>query len=337
METAKYQRLNEADREAISRGLAAGLSFAAIARSIDRSTSSVTREVKGNYGRNLYRAWSAGRKAIKYMGRRRGGKTRLLANYRLRHYVEVRLGWTWSPDEIAKRLRVDYPGDMTMRISSEAIYQYIYVLPRGALKTMLIKGLRQEHKYRRERKAVADKEDEMRGKIADMLSIDERPAEVAGRIVPGHWEGDLIIGKNKRTALGTLVERVTRYTLLVALEAKDAKSVRKAYALALQKIPKTLTLSLTYDQGKEMSGHKAFTIDTGITVYFAHPSSPWERGTNENTNGLVRQFFPKGTAFDQLPNGSIRHVQNLLNNRPRKVLNYRTPNEAFATLVALDS
>ena len=271
------------------------------------------------------------------MGRRRGGKTRLLAHYRLRHYVEVRLGWTWSPDEISLRLKVDYPCDMTMRISSEAIYQYIYVLPRGALRATLIKGLRQEHKHRRERKAGIDKDNEMRGKIADMLSIDERPAEVAGRIVPGHWEGDLIIGKNKRTALGTLVERVTRYTLLVALEAKDARSVRKAYALALQKLPKSLTLSLTYDQGKEMSGHKAFTIDTGITVYFAHPSSPWERGTNENTNGLVRQFFPKGTAFDQLPKGSVRRVQNLLNDRPRKVLNYRTPNEAFATLVALDS
>jgi IS30 family transposase len=226
---------------------------------------------------------------------------------------------------------------MTMRLSAEAIYQYIYVLPRGELKATLIKGLRQEHKYRRAHKSTAGKEAEMRGKIADMLSIEERPIDVADRTVPGHWEGDLIIGKNKRTALGTLVERVTRYTLLVTLEAKDADSVRKAYARALQKLPRSLTLSLTYDQGKEMSGHKAFTVATGITVYFAHPSSPWERGTNENTNGLVRQFFPKGTAFNKLPTGAVRHVQNLLNDRPRKVLNYRTPNEAFTALVALDS
>jgi IS30 family transposase len=337
MPQASYQRLSEEDRETISRGLAAGQSFAVIARGLERSTSSVSREVKGNYGRTRYRAWPAGRKARKCLGRRRGGKSKLLANPRLCRYVEVRLRRTWSPDEIARRLRVDYPLDMTMRVSAETIYQYIYVLPRGELKAMLIKGLRQEHKYRRTHKTLTGKETDMRGKIAGMLSIEERPIEVANRTVPGHWEGDLIIGKNKRTALGTLVERVTRYTLLVALEAKDAESVRKAYAQALQKLPQALTLSLTYDQGKEMSGHKAFTVDTGITVYFAHPSSPWERGTNENTNGLVRQFFPKGTAFNKLPPGTVRHVQNLLNDRPRKVLKYRTPNEVFSTLVALDS
>jgi IS30 family transposase len=337
MQNAKYSRLSEEDREAISRGLAAGLSYAAIARSIGRMTSSVMREVKRNYGKNLYRAWPAERKAHKCMGRRRGGKRKLLAYAGLRQYVEAGLARAWSPDEIARRLKVDYADDMTMRISAEAIYQYIYVLPRGELKATLIKGLRQEHKYRHIRKAVLTKDADKRGKIADMLSIEERPAEVADRTVPGHWEGDLILGKNKRTALGTLVERVTRYTLLVALEAKDAESVRKAYAKALQKLPRTLTRSLTYDQGKEMSGHKAFTIATGITVYFAHPSSPWERGTNENTNGLVRQFFPKGTTFDHLPIGAIRRAQNLLNDRPRKVLNYRTPNEAFTTLVALDS
>jgi IS30 family transposase len=224
-----------------------------------------------------------------------------------------------------------------MRISAEAIYQYIYVLPRGALKATLVAGLRQEHRHRRKRKAPVGKDAEKRGKIAEMLSIAERPAEVAERTVPGHWEGDLIFGKNKRTALGTLVERVTRYTLLIALEAKDAETVRAAYAKALRKLPRALARSLTYDQGKEMSGHKAFTIATGMKVYFAHPSSPWERGTNENTNGLVRQFFPRGTEFDQLPAGAILRAQNLLNNRPRKVLNYRTPKEAFSTLVALDS
>jgi IS30 family transposase len=334
---AKYKRLNEADREAISRGLAAGMCCAAIARSIGRVTSTVSREVSRNYGRRLYRAVPAARKAHKLMGSRRGGKRKLWANGRLRRYVETRLARTWSPDQIARCLLSDYADDAGMRISAEAIYQYIYVLPRGELKATLIKGLRQEHKYRRIHKAAKEKAADGRGKISDMLSIEERPPEVADRTIPGHWEGDLILGKNKRTAIGTLVERVTRYTLLIALDAKDADTVRTAYAKALGKLPRALAKSLTYDQGKEMSGHKAFTIDTGMKVYFAHPSSPWERGTNENTNGLVRQFFPKGTEFDQLPAGAIRRAQNLLNNRPRKVLNYRTPHEAFTALVALDS
>jgi len=332
-----YKRLNEADREAISRGLAAGFSSSAIARSIGRASSTVSREIARNYGRRLYRAVPAGRKAHKLMGSRRGGKRKLYSDGRLRRYVESRLGKAWSPDEISRRLLSDYANDRSMRISAEAIYQYIYVLPRGELKATLIKGLRQEHKYRRSRKAPEGKDAETRGKIADMLSIEERPAEVADRTVPGHWEGDLILGKNKRTAIGTLVERVTRYTLLISLEARDAETVRRAYAKALGKLPRALARSLTYDQGKEMAGHKAFTMATGMTVYFAHPSSPWERGTNENTNGLVRQFFPKGTEFDQLRAGELLHVQNLLNGRPRKVLNYRTPKEAFTALVALDS
>lgn len=221
-----------------------------------------------------------------------------------------------------------------MRISHEAIYQYVYVLPRGSLKQALVQGLRQERAYRR--KKTRSKSTEMRGKIADMLSIEERPKEVEDRTIPGHWEGDLILGKYKRTALGTLVERTTRYTMLVPLKAKDAASVRLAYAKALTKLPKTLARSLTYDQGKEMSQHLRFTIDTGIQVYFAHPASPWERGTNENTNGLIRQFFPKGTEFDKIPLRSIRDAQDLLNGRPRKVLGFEKPNEVFTRLVALD-
>jgi len=169
--------------------------------------------------------------------------------------------------------------------------QYIYVLPRGELKQTLIKALRQEHKYLRLRKA--GKPEENRGKIANMLSIEERPTEVADRTVPGHWEGDLILGKYKRSALGTLVERTTRYTILVPLgDQKDALSVREAYAEAFKTVPEELRKTLTYDQGKEMSQHDQFTIDTGIQVFFAHPGSPWERGTNENTNGLIRQYFP---------------------------------------------
>lgn len=235
-------------------------------------------------------------------------------------------------------MKMEYPDDMTMRISHEAIYQYIYVLPRGSLKKELIQALRQERKYRRKKGGRKGTPEEKRGKITDMLSIEERPAEVADRIVPGHWEGDLIMGRYKRTALGTLVERVTRYTLLVPLGAKkDAASVRKAYAKALQSLPKELTKTLTYDQGKEMSEHKQFTIDTGITVYFAHPASPWERGTNENTNGLLRQYFPKGTDFSKIPTREIRRVQRQFNDRPRAALNFHKPHEVFNRLIALNS
>jgi len=335
MEKNGYKRLDAEEREAISRGLASGLSYGEIARRLERAVSTIIREVKRNYGPSLYRGCAADRKATKYSGYRRGGKSKISRYPKLRAYIEGKLKLAWSPDEIARRLRLDYADDMTMQVSHETIYQYIYVLPRGELKATLIKGLRQEHKYRHQRKDKASDEDK-RGHISDMLSIEERPKAVAKRTVPGHWEGDLILGRNKRTAIGTLVERVTRYTMIVHLKAKDAQSVRKAYADVLQKLPQTLAKSLTYDQGKEMSDHKRFTIDTGIKVYFAHPSSPWERGTNENTNGLIRQFFPKGTDFAAVTPLEVKRVQNLLNNRPRKILEYRTPNEVFNQLVALD-
>jgi IS30 family transposase len=223
---------------------------------------------------------------------------------------------------------------MEMRISHEAIYRYIYVLPRGELKRTLIRALRQEHAYRHNHKA--GERSETRGKIADMLSIEERPVEVEDRTVPGHWEGDLILGKNKQSALGTLVERTTRYTILVPLgDKKDAVSVREAFEKAYYSLPTELKKTLTYDQGKEMSEHQRFTIDTGIEVYFAHPSSPWERGTNENTNGLLRQYFPKGTDFTKISARMINQVQRKLNDRPRTVLNYLKPDEMINVLVAL--
>jgi IS30 family transposase len=213
----------------------------------------------------------------------------------------------WSPREIVRRRAAEYPEDRTMRISHEAIYRYIYVLPRG----------------------------ETRGKIVEMLSIEERPHEVADRAIPGHWEGDLIMGKHPRTALGTLVERTPRYTILVPLTAKDATSVRKAYAKALRSLPGEITKTLTYDQGKEMSEHKQCTIDPGMTVYFAHPGAPWERGTNEHTNGLLRQYVPKGTAFDKVSTREIKRVQRELNDRPRAVLHWQKPTEVINHLVAL--
>lgn len=333
MQQKTYRRLDDFEREEISRGIETGRAFADIARELRRSTSTISREVSRNGGKTSYRAFSAKRRSAFTARGRRKGKSIVQKNTRLRKCVIAGLKKCWSPREIITRMKAEYPWDMTMRISHEAIYRYIYVLPRGTLKATLIKGLRQERAYRRTKKA--GEHEEQRGKIADMLSIEERPKEVEGRSVPGHWEGDLIVGKYKRSAIGTLVERTTRYVILVPLKAKDATSVREAYAHEFQKLPKEIAKTLTYDQGKEMSEHKQFTIDTGIQVYFAHPGSPWERGTNENTNGLIRQYFPKGTEFDKVPVRELRRVQRQLNDRPRAVLNYMKPDEVINQLVAL--
>ena len=329
----KYQRLNDFEREEISRGLEAGKKEAEIAKTLGRHRSTVCREVSRNEGKVAYRAFSAKRKSVASASSRRKGKSFLKKNQRLRRYVTEGILKRWSPREIVIRMKKEYPVDMEMRVSHEAIYRYIYVLPRGDLKKTLIKGLRQERVYRRRQKTDGNREN--RGKIQEMLSIEERPREVESRSVPGHWEGDLIVGKRKRSALGTLVERTTRYTILVPLRAKDAVSVRRAYAKEFKKLPREIVKTLTYDQGKEMSEHKQFTIDTGIQVYFAHPGSPWERGTNENTNGLIRQYFPKGTEFDKVPAREIKRVQRQLNDRPRAVLDYMKPDEVINSLVAL--
>jgi IS30 family transposase len=330
----RYGRITNNEREDISRSLATGKTVTEIARELGRHRTTIFREIKRNCGKSGYRAFSASRRAQVSAGSRRRGRTRLEKNERLRRYVLQGLSLQWSPRAISERLKVEYPLDMEMRLSHEAIYQYIYVLPRGELKRTLIQALRQEHAYRHKQKA--SKPTETRGKIADMLSIEERPAEVEDRTVPGHWEGDLILGKNKQSALGTLVERTTRYTLLVPLgDKKDASTVREAFAKALCSLPIELKKSLTYDQGKEMSEHQRFTIDIGIQVFFAHPSSPWERGTNENTNGLIRQYFPKGTDFTDVSESEIKKVQLLLNDRPRAVLRYLKPDEVINDLVAL--
>jgi len=334
MQKDNYKRLVIQERESISRGLAQKKTMRAIGRELNRSPSTISREIKRNSGQNGYRAFSASQRAKTAATSRREGKSKLAQQELLRRYVLEKLREEWYTEEISTSIKMEYAWDMAMQISHEAIYQYIYVLPRGELKQTLIKALRQEHKYRRTQKS--GKTEEKRGKIADMLSIEERPAEVADRIVPGHWEGDLILGKYKRSALGTLVERTTRYTILVPLGyQKDAISVREAYAKAFKTVPDELRKTLTYDQGKEMSEHQQFTIDTGIQVFFAHPASPWERGTNENTNGLIRQYFPKGTDFAQVSEDEIKKVQRKLNNRPRKALNFYKPDEVFKKLVAL--
>lgn len=262
-----------------------------------------------------------------------GRKSKIKANPELKKFILARLKLRWSPKQIAEELKTLYADDNHMRVSHETIYSHIYVLPRGALKKELLSYLRQQKTYRRRKGKNRPRNDEKRGHIPEMISIEERPKEVASRIVPGHWEGDLILGKWKRSALGTLVERTTRTTILVPLAGKDAESVRQSFAREMKHLPQEMKLSLTYDQGVEMSQHKQFTKDTAVKVYFAHPGHPWERGTNENTNGLIRQFFPKGTDFHQVSKREIKHVQRLLNGRPRRALGYRKPYEVFNELI----
>ena len=333
-----YTRLTFAEREEISRALAAGASGRAIARQLGRAPSTMTRELRRTGKRRLrtrrqrYRAAAAhGVAATLAQAPRR--PRRLVAHTRLQAVVHARLAQRWAPEQIARWLITEYPDDATMRVSHETIYTYLYVLPRGELKATLLRCLRQRRKHRKRRSAAHDR----RGQIPDMLSIEERPAEVADRTVPGHWEGDLLMGRRHASALGTLVERTTRFTLLVPLRGQDPTTVRRAFAREMRTLPAQVRRSLTYDRGREMLEHRLFTRDTQVQVYFAHPHSPWERGTNENTNGLIRQFFPKGTDFSRVSRREIKHVQTLLNGRPRKVLDWRFPCEVLRDhLVALE-
>ena len=325
----KYKRLNMEDREEISRGLSAGWTFTHIAHNISRPVSTVTDEVWKNCEyKRTYRAEAAQKKSDSVKVRKKQIK-KLNQEGPLKEHVVKHLRLEWSPDEIAKRLKVDYPTDKTMQISHESIYTYIYCLPRGELKKELMKGLRQERKFRHNRKAIHAK----RGAIQDFISISERPAETLSRTIPGHWEGDLIVGKDGLSAIGTLVERMTRYLLIVPLDKKDAVSVRIAFAKAIKNIPRRLKKTLTYDRGSEMAEHKLFLKDTKVQVYFCDPHSPWQRGTNENTNGLIRQYFPKGTDFKTITKKELRRAQDRLNGRPRRVLAYAKPDEMFIPLL----
>lgn len=327
-----YQRLSFQEREEISRCLARNCSPTAIAGYLNRNKTSIIREINGG-GANQYsyRALTAQNRARRKSSKRRKGKRKLDSNNTLKKVVIKKLKKKWSPEQIANFLKEQYPQEKDMRISHEAIYTYLYVLPRGSLKKELLAHLRQgkKRRYKRGRKNQGGVE----RKLEDMTSIEERPKEVADRTVPGHWEGDLIIGKNRRSALGTLVERTSRTTILVPLKNRQAVTVRKAFAKEVKKLPMQMRLSMTYDQGREMAEHKLFTKQTSVKVYFAHPASPWERGTNENTNGLIRQFFPKGTDFTKVPRYQIKKVQHLLNGRPRKTLHWKNPQEAFDQLL----
>lgn len=326
-----YTRLTHEDREAIACGLWAKETFVTIAKRLNRSVSTISREVHTHcrYTR-CYRAVRSHDQAVVVRHRQKQVK-QLDRHPLLQAYVFSRLCGGWSPQQIADRLKIEYPDSMVMRISHESIYTYIYCLPRGSLRKELIRCLRQERNLRNQR----NKSHSRRGAIQDAISIHERPVETVDRTIPGHWEGDLVMGsKTSNTAIGTLVERTTRYLLLVPLEAHDAYTVRKAFAKAVQYIPRDLKYSLTYDRGSEMAQHRLFTKDTKVRVYFADPHSPWQRGTNENTNGLLRQYFPKGIDLRTVSQHDIQQVQERLNGRPRKALGFRTPTEVFSQLLS---
>lgn len=331
MQQSRFKQMGLEEREEISRFLAIGYSFRKIGELLGRHHTTIMREVYKIGTRSRYRAARGYRRTLRHR-KRRGRPYKLEEPSLLREFVLAKLELRWSPQQIVQTLKIEYPSDITMRISHEAIYSYLYVLPKGQLRKELLTCLRQQRKLRRKR-VKNKKANETRGKLPNMVSIEDRPLDIATRTVPGHWEGDVLVGKHQRTALGTLVERTTRTVILVPLRKFDAESTRKAYARVMNKIPKEMRLTLTYDQGKEMSQHQLFAKATDMKVYFAHGGSPWERGTNENTNGLIRQFFPKGTDFSRINNREIKKVQDLLNGRPRKVLDWKTPYEKFNTLI----
>lgn len=321
-----YHRLTFAERVKIEEFKNLKYSVSKIAKKLNRAKSTIARELKTNrYAHCSYKADHANRKAFCRSMYRKGGKTKISSNPKLKEFIHQKLALRWSPDQVSVTLKRLYPNDKAMNISHEAIYLYIYLHCKSELKKELIAQLRQERKSRGNFKTRAVLEP----KIKDRVSIDERPREVLGREIPGHWEGDLIIGKDHKSCIGTLVERSTRAIIIVPLKNKNAATVRKAFEKELLKIPKTMRKTLTYDNGTEMSEHKLFTKNTKIKVYFTHPYSPWERPTNENSNGLVRDYFPKGTDFNKITSKKIKQVQNELNERPRKVLDYQTPKDVF--------
>jgi len=322
-------RLSDAEREEISRGLRGGESLRHIALGLGRAPSTVSREVARSGGRRRYRAHLAGEQA--YRRARRPRPAKLARNHRLRRRVEQFLELHWSPQQIAWQLRHDHPHEPEMWVSHETIYQSLFVQGRGALRAELTRCLRTGRARRRPAGRARPS-----GELPNMVLLSERPAEVDDRAVPGHWEGDLIIGKGTRSAIGTLVERQTRYVLLVALpHGRTAEAVRTALAERILTLPEQLRRSLTWDRGKEMAEHVRFTVDTGVTVYFCDPHSPWQRGTNENTNGLLRQYFPKGTDLSVHSQAHLDDVARELNGRPRQTLGWMKPSEALARVVAL--
>jgi transposase, IS30 family len=321
--------LTLAEREDISRGIASGLSIREIARGLQRAASTVSREVVRHGGRSLYRANEADQQAWKTAQR---PKPCLLALHRkLRTIVASKLILDWSPEQIAGWLKKRYPNKQSMRVSHETIYRSLFIQARGVLKKELIQHLRSKRLIRRSRHARAGGKSQ--GQIVDAIPIRERPAEIEDRAIPGHWEGDLLSGTSN-SHIATLVERHSRFTILVKVPSKDTATVVAALSRQIRKLPASLRRSLTWDRGLEMAKHKSFTVATKVKVYFCDPQSPWQRGTNENTNGLLRQYFPKKTDLSIYPQSELDKVAMRLNQRPRKTLGFQTPASKLQASVA---
>jgi IS30 family transposase len=321
------RRLSIEERVEIRVGLELGLSLRAIARGLGRDPATVCREVKRWGGRHAYRPVPAHQAAV--VAARRPKATKLALNPVLCDRVAAELARLWSPQQIAARLAVEFGDDHSMRVSHETIYKSLFVQGRGELRRELARCLRSGRAQRKPRGRL-----ERRGCIPNMVMISERPAEVADRAVPGHWEGDLIIGKNNKSAIGTLVERSTRFVMLLHLRDQTAETVREAMTAKIQTLPDQLRRSITWDQGAEMADHVRFSVDTDVAVYFCDPHSPWQRGSNENTNGLLRQYFPKGTDLSVHTEEDLDAAAASLNGRPRQTLGWMTPSEKLAELVA---
>lgn len=321
--------LTLAEREEISRGIVAGRSIRAIASELGRAASTVSREVQRNGGRRRYRANQADQAAWDRAHRPKTCK--LAQNRALACIVAEKLQCRWSPRQIAGWLKRTYPSDENFQVSHESIYRTLFIQARGALKKELLKHLRRTRGMRRSRHHTQKTDNH--GRITDTVSIRERPAEVEDRAVPGHWEGDLMFGSNN-SQIATLVERHTRYVMLARVKSKDTETVINALIKQAHKLPRELYKSLTWDRGKEMADHKRFSLATDIDVYFCDPQQPWQRGSNENTNGLLRQYFPKGMDLSNVHQNRLNAVARQLNERPRETLNFETPAERFSQCVA---
>jgi len=321
--------LTLAEREEISRAVVAGHSIRSIAAQLGRAPSTISREIKRNGGQECYRASQADQSAWDRGRRPKTGK--LAQNRALARIVAGKLQLQWSPEQVAGWLKRTYPDDTSRQVSPETIYRSLFIQARGALKKELVEHLRRTRVMRRSRHHTM--KTDHHGRITDTVSISERPASVADRAVPGHWEGDLLFG-SKNSQIATRVERNTRYAMLVKVTGKDTQTVINALIKNARKLPEELYKSLTWDRGKEMAEHKRFTLATDIQVYFCDPQNPWQRGTNENTNGLLRQYLPKGTDLSGYSQAKLNAVARRLNERPRKTLNYETPAERFHQTVA---
>jgi transposase, IS30 family len=319
-----YKRLSFEERVKIELLLKEHFSPTQIAEKLARTKSTISREIN-KYPKNKYDAYFATANAAGLASDKHYLKSKINLNPILKKYVYNCIQRKWSPELISQILKTEYSNDKSMWLSHESIYLHIYRDAPKYIKEILIQNLPQSRTYRGNHNRGTNR----KSTIKDQVRIDKRPIEVNDRVIPGHWEGDLVLGKNRESAIGTLVERTTRTLIIVPLKAKDSLSVRLAFEKAYKSIPKYMKKSLTYDNGTEMAQHIIFTENTKIPVFFANPYSPWERGTNENTNGLIRKYFPKGTDFSLITNKELKYVQNQLNERPRKVLEYKTPKNIF--------